>query len=250
MTSVDGHRVGGIDWLERTNGALTKAERRRLVAPILRGQAQGVAGRLALLAGRRPSADMDLPKPPDSALAREAEEVAADQPGPVLGHAYRTWAFGRVLATVDQATLDEELFYVAALLHDAGLVKAVSGEDFTLRSAAAAMPMVEEHRDHAAARCVGDAISAHCTPGATVDTDGPEAFYVQSGATLDLGGLRLHHLARNVVDDVLRSHPRDGLVDDIIDRIAVEAEAVPDGRFALLRRTGFTMAVRIAPLPK
>ena len=40
-----------------------------------------------------------------------------------------------------------------------------------------------------------------------------------------------------------------GLVDDIRGRIDVEADAVPDGRFALLRRTGFGLAIRLAPLP-
>lgn len=247
---VDYARVGGIDWLERTKGALTSSERRRFLRPILQGQAEAMAGRLALLAGRRPSADMAVPNPPDSALAREAEEAAAEQPADILGHSYRTWAFGRALAAVDHETVDEELFYVASLLHDAGLTEAVAGEDFTLRSAAAAMPMVEKHRDHAAARCVGDAISGHCTPGASLDVDGPETFYVQSGAVLDLGGLRLHHLARTVVDEVLRDHPRDGLPDAIVPRINAEAKAVPDGRFAVLRKSGFGLAVRMAPLPK
>ena len=62
----DVQRLGGIGWLERTNGALTSAERRRLVGPILRGQAQGIAGRLALLTGRRCQASMEVPAPPDS----------------------------------------------------------------------------------------------------------------------------------------------------------------------------------------
>ncbi|MGE5211894.1 MAG: hypothetical protein ACM3MM_11565 [Acidobacteriota bacterium] len=46
---------------------------------------------------------------------------------------------------------------------------------------------------------------------------------------------------------MLARHPRAGLRDDIIGRIRAEAAAVPDGRFALLRRTGFTTAIRLAP---
>lgn len=246
---TDPERLGGIAWLERTNGALTSRERWRLVGPILRGQADGVAGRLMMLAGRRSTTPMELPTPPDSSMARAAVEAAADQPAPVLGHAYRTWAFGRALATVDDATgLDDELFYVAALLHDAGLVEAVTGEDFTLRSAAATASVVEGHRPADVER-IRDAVAAHATPGVTVDDDGPEAVYVQLGATCDLGGLRLHHLSADFVDDVLARHPRTGLADDITSRIAAEARAVPEGRFALLRRTGFTTAIRLAPLP-
>lgn len=248
-TATDPNRVGGIDWLDRTAGALTSAEKRALVRPILRGLAQSTAGRLALLAGRRSTADLDVPAPPDSALAREAEEAAADQPGPLLGHAYRTWIFGRSLAAIDGETIDDELFYVAALLHDTGLVSTVAGEDFTRRSIADAAPLVDAHRGPDDARCVGDAISAHCTPGASIDIDGPLGFYVQSGAVLDLGGLRLQHLPRRLVDEALSAHPRTGLAEDIVPRISAEAKAVPDGRFALLRRSGFTLAIKMAPLP-
>ena len=203
-----------------------------------------------MLLGRRVDGPVELPPVPDSALAREAEEAAAEQPAPLVGHSYRTWAFGRALAAHDdEAALDDELFYVASLLHDAGLVGSVTGEDFTLRSASVAAPLVDSHRGHDAAERVSDTISAHCTPGATVAVDGPEAFYVQAGATCDLGGLRLHHLSESFVDRVLGDHPRAGLVADITARIDAEAAAVPDGRFALLRRTGFTLAVRMAPFP-
>lgn len=244
-------RIGGIEWLERTNGSLTSAERRRLVAPILCGQAQGVLGRLALLTGRRRRMPIEPPSPPDSAMAREAEAAAADQPAPLLGHAHRTWAFGAALSALDGvADLDAELFYVAALLHDAGLVEAVTGQDFTLRSARAAAPIVAAHRADGSVDLVRDAIAAHTTPGATVATDGPEACYVQAGATCDLGGLRLHHLPQRFVDDVLDEHPRTGLTTDIVGRVVDEAAAVPAGRLALLHQTGFTLAIRAAPLSR
>ena len=215
--------------------------------PILRGQAQGIAGRIALLAGRRPGSVPDLAPPPDSALARAAEEAAAEQPVALLGHAHRTWCYGSALAAVDGVDLDQELFYVAALLHDTGLASAVTGEDFTLRSARCAAPIVERHRDADQALRVSDAITAHATPGATLDHDGPEAVYVQAGATCDLGGLRLHHLSAAFVDETLQRHPRGDVKADIIARIRAEAAAVPDGRFSLLRRMGFGVAVRLAP---
>ncbi len=91
--------------------------------------------------------------------------------------------------------------------------------------------------------------SDHATPGASVAADGAEAYYVQAGATCDLGGLRLHHLGEQLVAEVLEQHPRTGLTADITARIAAEAAAVPQGRFALLRRTGFALAIRAAPLP-
>lgn len=246
-SGCDPERIGGIRWVERTGGALTPAERRRLVAPILRGQANGLVGRLALMLGRRASSMPDVPAPPDSLLARAAEDAAADQGAVLLGHAHRTWAYGRALAVIDGVDVDEELFYVACLLHDAGLTEAVAGQDFTLRSAAACADVARAHRSAPDVEELRDGVTAHTTPGASVDTDGPIACYVQAGATCDLGGLRLVDLTARFVDDLLVRHPSDGLADDIIGRIRAEAEAVQDGRFALLRRTGFTTAIRLAP---
>ncbi|MDJ0771764.1 MAG: hypothetical protein QNJ12_23460, partial [Ilumatobacter sp.] len=81
----DPGRVGGIGWLERTNGSLTPAARRRLIIPILRGQAEGIAGRLALATRRRNRMPLELPDPPDSTMARQAEDAAADQPAALIG---------------------------------------------------------------------------------------------------------------------------------------------------------------------
>lgn len=249
MTDPD--RVGGIRWLEHTNGALTTEQRRSMIRPILRGHAQGVLGRLALATGRRPDRSIDVPLPPDSRMARAAEEVAADQGAAIVGHSYRTWVFGRALASFDAAEgLDDELFYVGCLLHDSGLLEAVAGEDFTLRSASAAAAVVARYRDPGDVDKARDAISAHSTPGASVEADGPEGFYMQAGATCDLGGIRLHHLSSDFVTDTLERYPRAGLADTITALITAEAQAVPTGRFALVRRFGFEPAIRYAPFPR
>ena len=96
------------------------------------------AGRIRATTGRVPPGARDLSAaaltPPDSRLARTAEDACREQPPALIGHGYRTWMFGAGLATVDGLTLDPELFYVASLLHDYGLSQPVAGEDFTLRS--------------------------------------------------------------------------------------------------------------------
>ncbi len=253
-TRPDPERLGGIAWLERTRGALTRRERRSLLGAIARTQGQNIGGRLRLATGRVPDAvagiDDALLDPPDSALARAAEDACREQPDALAGHGQRTWAYGRALATIDRIPVDDELFYVASLLHDAGLVEAVTGEDFTLRSG------------HRAARCmeatgqpddtidlVRDAISAHVTPGASLEQDGPLAFFIQAGAVLDLAGFRLWDLPTAYVQQVVARHERGSVTDTIVDLIGAEARAVPDGRFALLARCGFTLAVRVAPRP-
>jgi hypothetical protein len=196
--------------------------------------------------GSAPRADRANPSTPDSALARAAEDACRRLPTAIVGHSYRTWAYGRALAALDgDIGLDDELFYVAALLHDAGLIEAVTGEDFTLRSGHVAAACVAPHHGDDALR-VRDAISAHATPGATVAADGAEAYYVQVGATVDLAGLCLQRLSADFVAD----HPRQGLTAAITPLIRAEAEANPWGRFALLDRWGFALAIRLAPFPE
>lgn len=245
----DHSRLGGIDWLETTNGSLTGAEKRRLLASVARGQAHGLAGRVKLRAGRRPDEPASIPPPPDSALARAAEEACATQTPALVAHSYRTWAFGRALASVDGETrIDDELFYAAALMHDSGLAETVIGEDFALRSARIAGEYIHDILDAEDLRHLQDSISAHTTPGLSIEDDGIEAFYLQAGATLDLAGLRIGDLAEQTVKTVVGHHPRADIEGTISELIRNEAAAVPDGRFALLARTGFLQAIRMAPL--
>ncbi|MEM7337134.1 MAG: HD domain-containing protein [Actinomycetota bacterium] len=250
------HRFGGATWLDRTGGRLTWGDRLRLLGPLLAGQRQFAQSTVALRLGRRRSEPLASPTPPRSAMARAAEDAAAEQPEVLVGHSYRTWAYGRTLAALDGVTgLDEELFYVASLLHDLGLVKAVTGEDFTLRGANRAGEIVRAHHDgdpergdaEAAVACARQAVVAHVTPGITAADDGLEGFYVQAGATCDLVGIRRHHVPATFDAELRARHSHAGLVDDLTSRIRAEARAVRGGRFDYLRRTGFTLAMRLGP---
>jgi hypothetical protein len=64
--------------------------------------------------------DIDKVRFPDSAIARRAEDLVAELCTPALGQhcCYRTYLWGSLLAQHDQLAVDEELFYVASLLHD------------------------------------------------------------------------------------------------------------------------------------
>src|ERR1700721_2843796 len=103
MNPPDPQRLGGIAWVQRTGGQLSRAQRRRLFMAIAVGQWQNAVGRTKLALGRVPAAaarvDLDTFGIPDSRFAREAEEACAELPPPLQGHSYRTWLFGRALAT-------------------------------------------------------------------------------------------------------------------------------------------------------
>ena len=157
-----------------TQGRLTAAEQRRLVAVILRAQVDNVAGRVRLALGRRPGSLPgvgDLPVPPDSVLARAAEVACLEMDGFLVAHSYRTWLYGWVLAAADGAVLDPELAYAAALLHDVGLVTPTPGQDFTVRSAQRAREvMAAAGASGGDVEAVRDAISVHTLPGVSAPT--------------------------------------------------------------------------------
>jgi hypothetical protein len=252
MNPPDPQRLGGIAWVRRTGGRLSRAERRRLLAAVAVGQWQNAVGRAKLALGRIPAAaarvDVNTFAVPDSRFAREAEQACAELPAELRGHSYRTWLFGRALAVLDGHQLDDELFYSGALLHDYGIVRPVTDRDFTLGSVdrmlacAHAAGLAHERADRLA-----DGICVHTTPGVKVETDGAIGCYLQWGAMVDGAGLRAWDIAAGNVDAVLRRYPRGDFKRQLVQMMRAEAAAVPAGRFALLVRCGLPLAVRLAP---
>lgn len=248
----DPQRLGGLAWARRTGGQLSRAERRRLIAATAVGQWENAVGRVKLALGRIPAAaarvDVQTFVAPDSKFAREAQEACSELPPTLRGHSYRTWLFGRALAAVDGSTLDDELFYCGALLHDYGIAKPTANRDFTLGG-------VDRMLDCADAANVGaeradllaDGICVHATPGITLAPDGPIGCYLQWGALADGGGLRLWDITPGNVAEVLRRYPRGDFKRELVAMIRAEATANPAGRMGLLVRCGLPLAVRLAP---
>src|ERR671932_1310304 len=92
-------RLGSIAWTERTGGVLTARECVTLARPLLREELGILAGLLAMAlrvhSGRRATVEPACLAPPDSSLARDAQEAAEDLLTPVLcNHAHRdsAWA--------------------------------------------------------------------------------------------------------------------------------------------------------------
>jgi hypothetical protein len=252
MNAPDPHRLGGLAWVRRTGGQLSRAERRRLFVAIAVGQWQNAVGRAKLALGRLPAAaervDLDAFRAPDSRFAREAEDACAELPPTLRGHSYRTWLFGRALATIDGHGIDDELFYSGALLHDYGIVSPTANRDFTLGSVARMLSCATAAGlDGGRADLLADGICVHTTPGVSVDTDGTIGCYLQWGAMVDGAGLRMWDIAPRDIEEVLRRYPRGDFKRELIGMMRAEAAAVPRGRFGLLVRCGLPLAVRMAP---
>lgn len=206
---------GTLEWGERSNGALTRAEQvhllRNMAFLAIREATDVIRAGLGLL---KP-VDLELSElaPPDTRMAKDAEELARDtHTQDLLSHAYRTYYFGAMLAAYHQFKYDKEEHFTAAILHDIGLTEsriaplkqccfAVSGgrqaRDFLLR------------KDHPApkARLVGNAISAHLNLHLPVRTYGEVAALVAKGAVCDLFGFEKRKLPEKFKRDLLLAYP-------------------------------------------
>jgi len=251
--ATDDTKIGTAQWVQRTSGRLTVAERRALLRPLARTHAQNAVGRLRLAVGLYPGRKASLPSrilaSPSSVLTRAAEECAQRVlTTPLLNHSYRTYVFSRALGELENTDVDTELLFASALLHDTGLVNPTGTADFTLTSAGMARQVAEQvGLSPEATDTLLTAITMHYTPGVTADV-GPVAYLLAAGAAVDVVGLRSWELPRTTIAEVVRAHPRAGFKPVFTEAFRQEAARVPEGRARVLQRYGaFAAAIKFAP---
>jgi hypothetical protein len=245
--------LGTYSWVDRTGGQLSTAERRSLRRPLAKAHAANAVGRLSMLArlnsGRHAQITSARLTPPSSVLTRTAAEQARCRLSPaLLNHSYRTFAFGAALAELERVTVDTELLFAAALLHDTGLPSKDRNVDFTLGSARIARDVAEEvGLSTAATETIRTAITLHDSPNVTL-AHGPVAYLLSAGAAVDVIGLRSWQLPPDLLAAALETHPRLGFKREFSAAFRTEAAQVPRGRVQFLRRYGaFDLAIRLAP---
>jgi hypothetical protein len=247
--------IGTLTWGLATDGRLTRAERLRLVSPILRTTAQYAIGRMRMALGLRParqgSVDLDALRWPDSRLVRVAEECCRESlTAPVVNHSFRTFVFGLALAGLDRIRADPEAFLVTSLLHDIALETPTPGRCFAVVGGERALDLARRAgADDATGHLVAEAVCMHVTPGIDARRY-PAAALTAAGALVDLLGLRLWDLDRGFVDRVVIAYPRLGVAHHVGGCWRRETKAVPAGRAALADRlAAFSLFMRLAPFP-
>jgi hypothetical protein len=247
--------VGTLDWALDTQGTLQRQDRIRLVG-------QGIAARLTRMPSQWRSrlfgerATLTVPEPPDSPLAREAEECVRELSSPALyGHCARTWAFAELFAQRDRIKHDSELLYLACMLHDLGLTESHWDRDadskcFAVEGARAAQALMHAHgASEASAEKVAEAISLHLN--VTVPARlGWEAHLLSKGVSLDVVGRRLHQIALPMVQSIEARWPRDKFAGELARVTARQAELRPGSRSGLLHKLGFVQLIEHNPLAR
>jgi len=238
-------------WAKRTGGVLTNRQKLALTVPLAKVAARYPISRARTALGVRGSASLDLDalRFPDSALARDAALEARETLTPhVAEHSIRTWIFGKLLAQLRDVRVDDELTYVACMLHDTHLEHPTAGRCFAVVGGEHAEQFAL-HRsvpaDRAAA--IGAAIAGHITVGASEDLADPAGF-VSAGAFVDITGFGLDAIDPAWIDELHRHHPRHQLRGHFLSAWAAERRAMPAGRAQWLTRYGaFPILLRASP---
>ena len=195
-------------------------------------------------------AELGLPVP-DTALARDARDLVAEVAPPFLvNHSIRAYAWAAALAEHDHAAFDAEILYVAAALHDIGLVPAYdAGGCFELDGAMAARDFALDHGcPRPRAEAIHDVIARHMAaelpPGATV-----EDALLSDSTGVDVTGYRLADVRADLVAPVLAAYPRLGFKRAFGALFVDQAARKPHCRVAEMVATGKVAAIEAAPFP-
>ncbi|HMJ16716.1 MAG TPA: HD domain-containing protein [Polyangiaceae bacterium] len=178
----------------------------------------------------------DLPKRvaniriPDTRLARAAADLALSvSPVNLYNHCMRTYLFAALVYKARRVRFDEELTFVAAALHDLGLVEAfmTPNERFEVDGADAALAFMKERRVPAArAEIVWDAIALHTAVGIAT-RKAPEIAAISIGAGMDATGMGLDGVSAEDVAEVIAAYPRLGFSKSAVETIIRYCEKKP-----------------------
>jgi hypothetical protein len=190
-------------------------------------------------------------KIPDSRLARQSEELVwTCAPDFLTNHSFRSYAWSVALAERDRVRFDAELLYVAALLHDIGLVARFdTGRCFEEDGAAVAAELAaaegwpDERRE-----ALAEAIRLHVAVEIELE-DGPEAYLLWHATGLDVTGHRHGDLAPQIIDEVVGAYPRLDFKRGFMELIAEQAAHKPNPNCWAARVVAAGIGERIGAAP-
>jgi hypothetical protein len=190
-------------------------------------------------------------KIPDSHLASQSEElVRTCAPDFLTNHSFRSYAWSVALADRDRVRFDAELLYVAALLHDIGLVARFdTGSCFEEDGAAVAAELAAaEGWPHERREALAEAIRLHVAVEIALE-DGPEAYLLWHATGLDVTGHRHGDLASQIIDQVVGAYPRLDFKRGFMELIARQAAQKPNSNCWATRVVAAGIDERIAAAP-
>lgn len=166
---------------------------------------------------------------PDTASCAAAWTLAFEvSPAAIVNHCVRSYLFGRELAAADGVGYDDELVFLACLLHDLGVTGYGAGDQrFEVQGAdAAARFLREQGVPEDRITTVWQAIALHTSVG-LAERFGTEQTVAFGGISLDINGFEKHRLSPEFVDRVNSTWPRLDAGYALAERIAQGTRANP-----------------------
>lgn len=166
----------------------------------------------------------------DSNLARTATQLVRKvSPLYLFNHAVRTYLLGSLIGRAQKKNFDEELLYLACIMHDLGLSEQFEGDlPFEIQGAQAAKRILEENGyDAARAELVWDGIAMHAS--AIGQFKQPEVALVGAGAGADVLGPDSSEIKRNELQEIVAAYPRLGFKQAFVKTCADVVRRHPKG---------------------
>ena len=199
---------------------------------------------------RRPTslnvADMPIP---DSALAEQATRLVRElSPRFLFNHGVRVFMFAEAIGRHNDLTFDREVVYLAAVMHDLGLVAQFNGTgSFEVEGAGVARRfLVDRGISERRADLVHEAIALHAAVGVASQM-APEIALVHFGAGMDVVGMRAEDVSSETVRRVVTAYPRLGFKQAFSEALEDEARRKPRSHMAGHVGLGFSRRIRQAP---
>jgi HD domain len=166
---------------------------------------------------------------PDTKIAREAVEFARTCSSTMLfNHVMRSYYLGRIIAG-EEKSHDQEIVFVAAVLHDLGLTEVGRGpRRFEIEGADVARRFLAERGfEENRSWLVWDTIALHPWGDINLFKE-PEARVTQLGIMADATGMGLDAVEPGALAEILAAFPRAGFKSGFVDLLISEARSKPD----------------------
>ena len=188
---------------------------------------------------------------PSTAAAALALEVAERFYSPaLLNHCRRSHLWAAEYARARGIAVDAELLYVAAMLHDIGLVPAFDSATVPFEEAGGAVAWVFAAGagwDADRRRRTGEVIVAHMAEAVDVAVD-PEGHLLELATALDVSGRRPEDWPAEFRAEVLDRHPRLGFAEEFLGCFTDQARRKPSSTAGRAVAGGFAERARANPL--
>jgi len=192
---------------------------------------------------------VEIPRTTAAALALE---VAATFSSPALvNHCQRSFVFASSLGEIEKLSVETEVLYVAAMLHDLGLESAFDNAKLAFEvagghvawvfAAGAGWPIERRNR-------VDEIIVAHMR-----DTDpaiDAEGYLLAAATSLDIGGEGFENWPRELLAETASIFPRLDLTEQFTACFADQADRKPQTAAAASIRNGLAERMRRNPLDR